>query len=290
MRLALKIFFSSLLVSTVFAHAYVSPGKPTGFVNDFANVLDSNSKIFLNQELQNFSASTTNEITVVTIPTFGTDETIETYSTKLFEEWKIGKDKKDNGILFLIAVNDHKARIEVGYGLEGALPDSVANRILQDDVFPSFKNNDYVSGIKNGVEKIIEATKGEYVASNNNVPNTASKVREYENVIKAVVLLFFFLGGFLAQSKSWWQGGVFGGVVGLILGFIFASGLFIFIYIVIAVIIGLIFDFIVSKIGPGGTRGGFYGGFGAGGFSGGGGGFGGFGGGRSGGGGASGGW
>src|SRR6185503_4886307 len=96
----------------------------------------------LEQELTAFEATTTSEIAVAIVPDMGGDY-IENYAVKLFEDWKIGKAKQDNGVLLLVAVEERKLRIEVGYGLEGALPDSVAQSILDNEMTPRLRAGDY---------------------------------------------------------------------------------------------------------------------------------------------------
>src|SRR6185503_20358669 len=113
-----RFLIASLLLFPLFALAYVSPGKPTGFVNDFAALLSPQTRESLEAELAQFEQTSGNEIVIATIPTHGSNETIETYAVKLFEEWAIGKEKPDNGLLLLIAKEDREMRIEVGYGLE----------------------------------------------------------------------------------------------------------------------------------------------------------------------------
>jgi uncharacterized protein len=275
------------------ATAFTVPTTPKGYVNDYANVLTADTKVQLEKELQLFAASTTNEIAVVTVPDLGGD-TVEHYATKLFESWKIGKVKQDNGVLLLVAVNDHKLRIEVGYGLEGALPDILAKNIIDTVITPSFKNGDYDTGIVKGVTAIMQATFGEYKANATPVSHLLSG--------DSLLLMFFFIVAFfqflssiLARSKSWWAGGVLGGLIG---GGVTILGLFGITFIVggvvtvVLVLLGLLFDYIVSNtytssISRGGSIPWWIGG-GSGSL--GGGSFGGFGGGSSGGGGASGSW
>src|SRR5690349_17463436 len=93
----------ALFLLPTLALAYVSPGQPSGFVNDFAHILRNETVSNLETVLAGFERDTGHEITVVTVPTHGEDETIETYAVKLFEEWGIGKEKEDNGILLLVA-------------------------------------------------------------------------------------------------------------------------------------------------------------------------------------------
>ena len=268
--------------------AYQSPGSPAGYVNDFAGMLTSETKTTLEETLTQFTKETSSEVSVVAITNLGGDS-IENYANELFREWGIGTKNNNNGILLLISKDDRKLRIEVGYGLEGALPDATAHSIITNDITPLFKEGNYDSGVTVGVQKIIEATKGEYTA-----PVTQKKNTFQFGEVLLFILFFGFniLVSILAPSKSWWLGGVIGGVLGGIIGFIFWSLIGGVILGGVLLGLGLLIDFIVSKAyqkgGPG--TGGFGGFWIGGGSSGRGGGFGGFSGGSSGGGGASGSW
>lgn len=272
-------------------YAYRSPGAIVNYVSDFSNTLTTEQENVLNEKLKTFDAETSNEIAVVLIRSLEGD-TIENYAVKLFEEYKLGKEKNDNGVLLLVAIEDRKLRIEVGYGLEGALTDLQSSQIISNDITPFFKKNDYYLGISKGIDSIILATKGEYEGSN---------VTNSEDDFPGVVIFFIYIllalfGPFsvaMAKSRySYWLGGGCGLVVGIIfsvLMVIFIKSWFYIIMILPFVVLGFIIDFILSKlgvrslnnfgrgfIGSGGT------GFGGGGFHGGGG--------RSGGGGSSGSW
>jgi len=294
-----KLFFvivaTSFFIGITNALAYSSPGSPSGFVNDFANMMSAPAKQALEQKLSQFEKDTTNEISVVTINNLGGD-TIDNFAVKLFADWKIGKAKNDNGVLLLISKEDRKTKIEVGYGLEGALTDAQSFWILENTVKPAFRQNDYDGGITNAADKIIAATKGEYVPSQKPGTGGSWSLKSIENILGLAFLVFIWLGSVLSRSKSWWAGGVIGALVGIAFIFIF-SALVGAIAILILTPLGLFFDYIVSKNyqkhKTAGTRfpwwiGGFGGGRGGGGF--GGGGFGGFGGGSSGGGGSSSSW
>jgi len=289
------LFFPQLVL------AYYNPGTPVGFVNDFAGIIDSGTKAKLESDLQKFEIDTKHEITVVTIKSLQ-DDTIENFAVKLFEDWQIGKKGADNGVLFLVALDDRKMRIEVGYGLEGALPDATAYQIINQIVKPAFQASDYSKGIVDGTNAIMVAVKGEDVSylidSTAKKSSGVSKKLTSDLIYFGFIIVFFFLRMVsykFSQSKKWWPGGVLGGVFGLIIG-LFVTGLVlgIFWWALGFGIFGLLLDYFVSKKGPpkGGPGGGmFWGGFGRHGGSGsGGGGFGGFGGGHSGGGGSSGSW
>lgn len=282
------------------AFAYTSPGSPSGYVNDFAHVLSPQTKQALESELASFEQTTSNQIAVVIISSMGGDY-IENYAVKLFEEWGIGKKDTDNGVLLLLSIEERKMRIEVGYGLEGALPDSVAQSILNNEMTPRLKAGDYDGAITAGVRAIEAATQGEYTATQKPAIDFRWNVTSLNTLLEnlgffAIILPLFllqFLGAILARSRSWWAGGAIGLIGGLGIGWLFALGLFVALPLAILLtLLGLGFDYLVSRsyqtakargvnppwfIGGGGRGGG-------------GGGFGGFGGGSSGGGGASGSW
>ncbi len=142
--------------SVCLAQAYVSPGAPQGFVNDFANVLTPAEEVALADLIRAHTQQTTNEIGVVTIPSLG-DETVESYANQLFQEWGIGKKGQDNGVLILLAIQNRKLRIEVGYGIEPLLTDATSKQIIQEAV-PFLKEADYnaaLTSMVNDVEHVL---------------------------------------------------------------------------------------------------------------------------------------
>ena len=242
------IFFAIgvLLLVSSFAYAYSSPGKASGYVNDFANIFSTEEKASLENILFLFNASSTNEISVVTVKSLGGDY-IENYAEKLFKEWGIGTKKYDNGVLLLIAVEDRQMRIEVGYGLEGSLTDSVASQIIRDHLTPAFKQGDFYGGVTLAVNHIIKVTRGEY--KNDNPSSSSNKGFDYEFLIVAIVIVFQFLGSILGRSKSWWAGGVIGGAAGIGLTFFQVLGITFVVGVVITIVLallGLLFDYLVS--------------------------------------------
>jgi len=274
-----------------FILAYTSPGRPAGFVNDFASLLKPETVSSLENTLQSFSDATGNQIVVVTVATLG-DESVETYSEKLFSEWGIGQEKEDNGLLLLVARDEREVRIEVGYGLEPVITDLESSRIIREIIVPAFQQGDYDAGVASAVTRIIsDITEGVPPVGENSNPNQGSRFNLF-NFFYFFVFFIMFLGSVLGRSKSWWAGGVLGATIGVIVGLIKGFLFFGLLSIVGLSIIGFLFDFFVSRAysrhkDGGGSPPWFLGG---GGFGGGHGGFGGFGGGMSGGGGASGRW
>ena len=277
----------------------------SGFVNDFAGILKQGERAELSALLKNFEAQTSNEIVIAIVNSFDGLESF-TYSQELFMKWGVGKGNKNNGVLVLIGPSEGlpfpekgEIFINVGKGLEGALPDSLTGTILRKEIYPKFKTADYFNGVKNGVLAIISATKGEYKADPAGTKKAGGLNIDPIFLIWVGFMLISYIASFLARSKSWWLGGVLGGAGGVILGLIFWAGFWILVSGGVLGLLGLLFDSIVSRnyqkrLKEGKptdfwhSGGGFWFGGGRGGL--GGGGFGGFGGGISGGGGAGGRW
>lgn len=153
MKIKTWLIVALCLAGTAFAEQ-IKDLKPTGFVNDYANIIPDSQQQELEAKLQTVAAQGKAQISVVIIQT--TDgEDIEGYSMAVASSWGIGESGKDNGLLFLTAVKDRKMRFEVGYGLEGALNDAKCGRIMDRYVIPQFRNGDYVGGIIAGVDGII---------------------------------------------------------------------------------------------------------------------------------------
>lgn len=268
-----------------------------GFVNDYAGLLTPQARAQLEARLTQLEKDTTAEVAVVTIKSLEGDS-IEDYAVRLFEKWGIGKKGKDNGVLFLVALNDRKMRIEVGYGLEPVITDARAGRIRDNDVLPRFKNNEYEGGILAGVSSIEN-----YVRTGTPpAPLEENPVRnlfgDWMFAFVVLTVITVYLAGFMARSNSIWFGGIWGAVAGVVLGLVIGGIGALVIAPFIFSALGLGTDYVLSKnyqkqkaSGRSTTWHRTWGGFGGfGGGSSGGGGFGGFGGGMSGGGGASGGW
>lgn len=287
-KTAFAVLLFCALPSAVFA--YTSPGAPAGYVNDFANVITDGTQSELESILTTEQAETSNQVTVVTVATIG-DDYIENYAEKLFKEWGIGTKNKDNGVLILLAIEDRKVRIEVGYGLEGALPDSVADSIIRNQMVPSLKSGDYDAAARNAVSAIVSAIHGEYTAE-------PASERSDDWVVPAVffaIFIFQWAAAILGRTKEWWPGGALGFVGSSAIALFDPFGFSLITYaLVIAGLtaFGAFFDYVVSSTYQHDVRNGYdhpwwIGGGSSGGSSG---GFGGFGGGSSGGGGASGSW
>jgi uncharacterized protein len=151
-----------LLLLALPAHAAEVPYL-SGRVNDLAGVLSNTAASELELLLKAHEDSTSNQVAVLTIPSLE-GEPLEEYSLRVAEAWKLGVKGRDNGVLLLIAREERKVRIEVGSGLEGALPDAVCGQIIRNEIVPRFRRDDYDGGVRAGAEAILKAIRGEYVA------------------------------------------------------------------------------------------------------------------------------
>ena len=262
----------------------------TARVNDYAAILSPATVQQLEGSLKAFETDQSTQIVVLTIPSLE-GEVLEEFSTRVFERWKIGQKGHDNGAILLIARNERKLRIEVGYGLEGSLTDLVAGRIIRDIIVPRFKQGNFDQGVIDGVSAMMATVRGEF--SGKNMQSPAKPSSDAEGFLVMLLASIFFIGKVFGRNKP--LAAILGGVVAPLLGtfMLGAKGMTLLALIPVGIIGGLIASaFAFSAFsGTGGRRSPPYiggGGFGGGGF-GGGGGFSG-GGGGSGGGGASGGW
>ena len=131
----------------------------TGRVVDTAEILKPETRKQLGEQLRQHEQKTTHQVAVLTVPTLD-GESVEEYAVRVFEQWKLGQKGKDNGVLVLVVPQDRRMRIEVGYGLEGTLPDAIAARIIRNVMTPRFKDGDYDGGIVAGVNAIVAQLDG----------------------------------------------------------------------------------------------------------------------------------
>lgn len=287
--IAVAAFIGLATVSVAYADPVAVPDF-SGWVVDQTGTLDAATKAQLETRLEQLNTSKGAQLAVLIVPTTGED-TIEGYALRAFEQWRVGRKSVDDGILFLVAKDDRTLRIEVGYGLEGAVPDILAGRIIREQITPHFRQDDYAGGILAGVDSLVGLIQGEGLPP----PVSGATGTDDEDtpwfmlVPLAFMSLFLplgmgalFIGIFVAISFSSLALGVAAALGSLTLG-------------LVGMALGLRAKGSAARasrrgsaVGGLGSTG--FGGGGFGGFGGGGGGFGGGGGGSSGGGGASGSW
>ena len=142
-----------------FAQSIVFP-KLSGRIVDEAKLLDGRLRAEIDARLAEHEKKTTDQVVVVTLRSLS-GHAIEDYGYQLGRHWQIGQKDKNNGVILIVAPNERRVRIEVGYGLEGVLPDAVANFIIQNSILPRFRANDFPGGIRRGVEDILQVLSGD---------------------------------------------------------------------------------------------------------------------------------
>lgn len=153
-------FCFAVVVIPAFSAKYNSIPSLENPVTDKANIIGEKNEAQLNEYLKAVSNQTGVQVAVLTVPNLG-GEAIESFSMRVCEAWRLGKKGEDNGVLLTVALDEHKIRIEVGYGLEGVLTDMKCGQIIRNEIAPHFQNESYSSGIKNGVLAIVNlATDG----------------------------------------------------------------------------------------------------------------------------------
>lgn len=141
------------------------PPPPENHFNDYAGVVRADAARQLNAALTQFERETSNQILVAVFPKMSSDSSIEDYTVRVAQAWGAGGKQRDNGAVLFVFVEDRTLFIQVGYGLEGALPDARCKQIIEDIIVPRFRQGDYTAGIAAGVQAMIAAVKGEYVGT-----------------------------------------------------------------------------------------------------------------------------
>lgn len=210
------------------------PPAPKLYFNDYAHVVSPGTAAQLNTTLEDFERETSSQIVVAIFQKMESISPIEDYTVRMAQSWKVGQKRKDNGAVLFVFIQNRTMFLQVGYGLEGALPDAVCKRIIEDEIKPHFKSGDYDGGLTAGVNAILLATKGEYKGTGWTV---ARQIQRLESIAPsiicfAIIVLIFvvflrggnFRGGFSCwtigsggTSRGWgggsggWGGGGFSG-------------------------------------------------------------------------------
>jgi uncharacterized protein len=174
--------------------AEVIPPAPKDHFNDYANVVSAATAADMNRTLEDFERQTSSQIVVAVLPRMQSGSSLEDYTRRVAETWKVGQQRTNNGAVLFVFVQDRRVRIEVGYGLEGALPDATAKRIIEDEIVPRFRRGDYEGGLRAGVTAILQAVRGEYqgtgrTARRHMIPGATLLYRLFWGI---VILAFIF--------------------------------------------------------------------------------------------------
>ncbi|MBI3897980.1 MAG: YgcG family protein [Gammaproteobacteria bacterium] len=270
---ALRGSWLLLLILCLYAaitHAEVAVPALHARVTDMAGALSAEQRQNLERQLAEFETRKGSQIAVLIVPTTKPEE-IEQYGIRVAEAWKLGRKGVDDGVLLLVALKDRDLRIEVGYGLEGVIPDAVANRVIQEVIVPFFKQGDYYGGIQAGVTRLIRLVDGEPLPPPSRRDQSWSR---FQQILPFAFIAVFVVGNILRALLGRLLGGVSAGTIASFVAWSIIGSL------AGALLLGIIVFFVTLALG-GQSHGGSHRNWGSGGF--GGGGFGGFGGGGGGG-------
>ncbi|MBI3125318.1 MAG: TPM domain-containing protein [Ignavibacteriales bacterium] len=192
-----------LLIAAFVSSAYSQIAIPVlkNYANDQTSSLNSSELNSLESKLKTFDDSTSNQVVFLMMNTLD-GYPLESFCYETATKNQIGSKKNNNGVLFFVAKEDRKMRIEVGYGLEGALPDALASSILRNEVRPYFKSGDYYAGVNSGLEAIILATKGEYKGE----PKSKGKGTGFPFIV--IVIIFIIIAALSGKGGKGGGGGL----------------------------------------------------------------------------------
>jgi len=256
----------ALLVCWAFA-AFADVAVPplSGRVVDQTGTLSGGDIAALTQELKDLETRKGSQVAVLIVPTTQ-PETIEQYSIRVAEAWKIGRKKIDDGALLVVAKNDRKLRIEVGYGLEGALNDVTAKRIIDEVITPKFRSGDFAGGISAGIDRIVGVIDGEPLPAPAPAPAARSQppsdfAYQFLNPLNPfTIIAILMLGGLLRRVFGRLFGSLAtGGLIGLLVWFIFGSLILSALASLVASVFAMFSDTLTAP-SPGGRGGGWIGG------------------------------
>ena len=184
--------------------AETMPPAPAQYFNDYAGVVSPAVAAGLNQQLDQFERQTSDQVVVAVFPKMLSDSSLEDYTHRVMESWRVGQRVKNNGVGLFVFIADRTARIEVNYGLEGALPDAISKRIIEDEMLPHFRNQDFAGGLTAGITAIQQAIRGEYQGSG----KTAADDRNIGTPVGVMFWgLLIFAGAFAWVSSRYARGG-----------------------------------------------------------------------------------
>lgn len=192
-KFILTIFYISVSVLANSQNFDFLPSQPSGMVNDYADMLSTNEEYNLEQKLRSYRDTTSNVIVIAII------NSLEGYSreeiaTELMNNWRIWEGERYNGVLILISKTDRELKIEIGYGLEGAIPDAMANRIVQDILIPNLRNGSIYQGLDNATNAIIQLASGEYEGVGKNYSRSSNTNNDFPvDVLIIIGIIIIYL-------------------------------------------------------------------------------------------------
>jgi uncharacterized protein len=234
-RVTLAFLFVVVLAAPADA-AEVIPPKPDRYFNDYAGVVSKDAAFRFNEQLAQFERDTSDQVVVAVFPKMQSDSSIDDYAQRVAQAWSVGQKDRRNGVVLLVFIADRKMSIQVGYGLEGALPDAIAYDIRENQIKPFFKSGNYEQGLATGIDSISKAIRGEYKGSGKTVTERRSAANGGASslvffIIFVIALILIarvsrrrgysyssgggpFIGGWSGGSGGGWSSGSGGGFSG----------------------------------------------------------------------------
>lgn len=194
------IFLASFVTLSVAAE--VMPPRPENHFNDYADVVAPNIAQQINQKLADFERETSDQVVVAVYPTMQSDSSINDYAQRVAQNWQVGLKDKKNGVVLLVFVQDRKMSMQVGYGLEGALPDILTKQIQEEVIKPQFKNGNYGAGLNAGVDAILQSIKGEYKGTGTTVRDREGRGGGFNGIIILIVFALIMMSMFRSARRG----------------------------------------------------------------------------------------
>jgi uncharacterized protein len=199
---AARIAALLLLACTTANAAERIPPKPERYFNDYASVVSPAAALRFNEQLAQFERETSNQVLVAVFRKMETDSSIEDYTQRVAQSWGVGQKERRNGAVLFVFIDDRKMYIQVGYGLEGVLPDITAFDITERHIKPRFKANDYEGGLGTGIDLICKAIRGEYKGSGKTVAERAAKDGGGVGGLVFIIVLIIMLIAIRSRRRS----------------------------------------------------------------------------------------
>lgn len=205
------------------AGAEVIPPKPTRYFNDYAGVVSAATAERLNTTLEQFERAASSQIVVAVFPSMQSESSIEDYTVRVAQAWAVGQRNNNNGAVLFVFIEDRQMFLQVGYGLEGAIPDATAKTIIEQEIKPLFRAGDYEGGLTAGVNAILQAAQGEYQGTGRTVAEGRGRPGGGVPFVFILVAVLFILIASARRSQGtlyrrsgrspWggWHGGGWGG-------------------------------------------------------------------------------
>lgn len=192
------------------------PPPPAQYFNDYAGVVSGATAVQLNQKLDQFERDSSCQILVAVFPKMQSDSSIEDYAVRVFQSWKVGQSDKNNGAVLFVFIQDRKMFLQTGYGLEGAMPDAICKRIIEDEIKPPFKAGNYDAGLTAGVTAMLAAAKGEYKGTGRTVNDQKRRGDSQGGLpvglVIAIIIFVLIIASFRRRAGGYYSsGGWFGG-------------------------------------------------------------------------------